>query len=70
MTVAIPGGGLGVIAGALLVYLTKSKGKRLSIIPWVLAFAALPATIGFLFNCPGNKIAGIHTDVGNRYLAH
>ena len=65
---AIPGGGLGTLAGALLVYCTKSKGKKLSLIPWIVAFVALLPTLGFLFSCPNKKIAGIHETVGNRYV--
>lgn len=65
---AIPGGGLGVLAGAVLVYLTKSKGRRLALIPWIVTFIALLPSLGFLFSCPNNNIAGIHTTLENRYL--
>ena len=66
---AIPAGGLGVLGGAVLVYFTKSKGKTLAFIPWVVSIFGLPAALGFLFSCPDVNIAGIHTVVGNRYLA-
>ena len=62
---AIPAGGLG---GAVLVYITKSKGKRVAFIPWVVSFFAVPATLGFLFCCPDVNIAGIHTVIGNYSL--
>ena len=55
------------LVGAVLVYITKSKGKRVAFIPWVVSFFAVPATLGFLFSCPDVNIAGIHTVVGNRY---
>ena len=64
---AIPAGGLGVLAGAALVYLTKSKGKRLALIPWIVAIIVFFPTVGFLFGCPNATIAGIHTStIGNR----
>ena len=58
--------GLGVLAGAALVYITKSKGKRLALIPWIVAIIVLVQTIGFHFGCSDATIAGIHTSsIGN-----
>ena len=47
------------LAGAFLVYLTKSKGKRLALIPWIVGIIVLFPTVGFLFDCPTATIAGI-----------
>ena len=54
------------LAGATVVYLTKSKGKGVALIPWIVAVIVLFPTIGFLFDCPDTKIAGIHTPLKNR----
>lgn len=54
------------LGGAALVYITKSKGKRLALIPWIVAIIVLFPTLGFLFDCPDTNIAGIHTPLENR----
>ena len=54
------------LGGAALVYFTKSKGKRLALIPWIVAIIVLFPIIGFLFGCPDTNIAGIHTPLENR----
>ena len=61
-------GGLGVIAGAVVVFLIKSKPKNVAAIPWVISIFAMPSTLAFLFSCPNSDIAGIHTALGNRYV--
>jgi len=65
---AIPSGGAGVIAGALVIYLTKSKGRRVAIINCVVALLVFLPVIGaFLVTCPNPNIAGINTQYANRY---
>lgn len=65
---AIPSGGAGVMAGALVIYLTKSKGRRVAIINCVIALLVFLPVIGaFLVTCPNPNIAGINTQYANRY---
>lgn len=66
---AVPSGGVGVLTGALILYCTKSKGRRVAIINWIIALLTILPVLGaFLVSCPNFSIAGINTPYANRYI--
>ncbi len=68
MHVAIPTGGVGVLLGAVLVYLVKSKAKRVAMINWIVTIISVfPAVGAFLVSCSDLPVAGINTPYPNRY---
>ncbi len=59
---AIPTGGVGVLIGAVMVYLVKSKPKRVAMINWVVTvIAVFPAVGAFVVSCVNLPIPGIDT---------
>lgn len=56
---AIPSGGVGVIIGSLIIYFTKSKGRRAALINWVVTLIALPPIFVFFLNCPTVQLVGV-----------
>ena len=68
---AISCGGVGVLTGALIIYFTKSKGRKVAIINWIIALLIIIPFIGaFLVACPNFSIAGINTPYANRYILY
>ena len=58
------------LTGALIIYFTKSKGKRVAIINWIIALLTILPVLGaFLVACPNSNIAGINTPYANRYTS-
>lgn len=56
---AIPAGGAGVLAGALIVFFSKSTGRRVALINWIVALITVPPTLVFLVHCPTVQMAGV-----------
>ena len=66
---AIPTAGLGVLAGAVILYFLKSKGRRAAAVNWIaLVLCILPAIAAFLPSCPAIPIAGINTPYLNKLV--
>lgn len=59
MDTAIPGGGAGVFIGALIIYFTKSKGRNVALINWIVTLIALFPTLIFLVHCPTLELVGV-----------
>ena len=58
------------LTGALIIYFTKSKGRRVAIINWIIALLTILPVLGtFLVACPNFNIAGINTPYPNRYTS-
>ena len=58
------------LTGALIIYFTKSKGRRVAIINWIIALLTILPVLGtFLVACPNFNIAGINTPYANRYTS-
>lgn len=57
--VAIPAGGAGVITGALIIYFSKSTGRRVALINWIISLATILPTLVFLVHCPTLELAGV-----------
>ena len=58
------------LTGALIIYFTKSKGRRVAIINWIIALLTILPVLGaFLVACPNSNIAGINTPYANRYTS-
>ena len=56
---AIPAGGAGVIAGALIIYFTKSKGREVALINWIVSLLIILPVLVFLVHCPTLNLSGI-----------
>ena len=56
---AIPAGGAGVIAGALIIYFTKSKGRQVALINWIVSLLIILPVLVFLVHCPTLNLSGI-----------
>ena len=56
---AIPAGGAGVIAGALIIYFTKSKGRQVALINWIVSLLIILPVFVFLVRCPTLDLAGV-----------
>lgn len=55
----ILGGGCGVFVGSLILYFTKSKGRSVALINWVVTLVALAPTFVFLVSCPTLELVGV-----------
>lgn len=56
---AIPSGGAGVFIGGLIIYFTKSKGRSVALINWVVTLLALFPTFVFIVHCPTLELVGV-----------
>lgn len=65
--VAIPSGGAGVFIGSLIIYFTKSKGRNVALINWVVTLVALFPTFIFLLSCPTVELVGVTVEYPDRY---
>ena len=65
--VAIPSGGAGVFIGSLIIYFTKSKGRSVALINWVVTLLALFPTFIFFLNCPTVELVGVTVEYPDRY---
>lgn len=68
MYVAIPGGGVGVFVGALIIFITKSKGRRVALINWVVTLLALFPTFIFFVHCPTIELVGVTVEYPDGYV--
>lgn len=59
ISAAIPSGGVGVLIGGLIVFFTKSKGRNVALINWVVTLMALLPTLIFLVHCPTLELVGV-----------
>ena len=57
--IAIPAGGAGVIVGALIIYFTKSKGRRVALITWIISALTILPVLVFLVRCPTLNLSGV-----------
>ena len=47
------------LAGALIVFFSKSTGRRVALINWIVALITVPPTLVFLVHCPTVQMAGV-----------
>lgn len=59
---AIPSGGAGVVAGGLIIYFLKAKGRQVPLIQLTMGAVAILPLLGLLISCPTSQIAGITAD--------
>ena len=57
------------MTGALIVYLTKIRGRKLAAFIAIIIAVAIPITPAFLLNCPTLEIAGITTPYADGYIS-
>ena len=57
---AIPAGAVGIGVGAVMIYLTKSKGRTVVLINWIVTLMAIPPLFVFLAYCPNTLLAGVN----------
>ena len=57
--VAVPCGGAGVIVGGLLIFFTKSSGRRAALQNWIVTLIGLGPVFVFLITCPTLKLVGV-----------
>ena len=57
---AIPTGTVGVFVGGLIIYLTKSNGRSVAMINWIVSLIAVPPLLVFLAHCPSVQLAGVN----------
>ena len=65
--VAIPSGGAGVFVGSLIVFFTKSKGRSVALINWIVTLLVLFPSFTFLIHCPTVELVGVTVDYPNGY---
>ena len=51
--------------GALIIYFTKSKGRNVALINWVVTLIALVPTFVFILHCPTLELVGVTVDYPN-----
>lgn len=59
LTIGIPTGVIGAIIGSLILFLTKSKGRKMVVILLTITCITMPFLLGFLLHCPTAKLAGV-----------
>ena len=47
------------IAGALIIYFTKSKGRQVALINWIVSLLIIPPVFVFLIHCPTLNLTGV-----------
>lgn len=57
--IGIPSGGTGVLAGGLIIYFTKAKGRRVPLIKWILTVLTICVIPIFLIHCSTINLVGI-----------
>lgn len=67
---AIPSGGVGVVIGSLIIYFTKSKGRNVALINWVVTLVALFPVLVFMVHCPSVELVGVTVKYPDRYATH
>ena len=65
---AIPCGGAGVLVGGVIVFFTKSKGRRAALVNWIVSLVVLGPMLVFLIHCPTVNLAGISQPYSNGYV--
>ncbi len=65
---AIPSGGAGVVIGSLIIYFTKSKGRNVALINWIVTLIALLPTFGFIIHCPTVQLVGVNVNYPDGYV--
>lgn len=65
---AIPTGAAGVLAGAVIVFLTKSKGRTVALVNWIVTLSVVPFLLVFLARCPTLKLAGVTEPFADGYI--
>ncbi len=66
LLIAIFGGGSGAFIGSLIIYFTKSKGRHVALINWVVTLVALFPVFVFIINCPTLKLVGVTVEYPDR----
>lgn len=57
---AIPTGAVGVLVGAVIIFLTKSRGRTVALINWIVTLLSIPPLFIFLVHCPTTLLAGVN----------
>lgn len=65
---AIPSGGAGVFLGGLIIYFTKSKGRNVALINWIVTLVALVPTFIFIVYCPTLEMVGLTVEYPDGYV--
>lgn len=58
------------LVGAVFVYCIKSDGEKAASVIWITCLCALPASSVFLAHCGSTGLAGITSQLSNRYVTN
>ena len=54
------------VIGALIIYFTKSKGRHVALINWIVSLVALIPTFIFILDCPTLNLVGVTVSYPDR----
>ena len=54
--------------GGLIIYFTKSKGRNVALINWIVTLIALAPTFVFIVHCPTLELVGLTEEYPDGYV--